>query len=499
MKLIFLLFLFSIATGSRIGVGSLGSLKFKALLKNFSKKGVAPENANQKVASTQTENRPASPENNREPVPVKLRSGSGECKGFGWFKYINYSNQLGETKNIKGFIKNSLFKSSFPDVAELLKLSRESSDNNMKNDYERQAKKLLIEKNIAARKEDDITDQTVFHVIPDSNSFFISLCKNELDIFQERYNIGSLQSFINIQDINPIPENDITSGGITSQNTKLAEGYCIKIKSKVSMKKKKDMKEGENATEKEMIWVLCTDSDSSQKSLAKELINAKIQDQRSKGQDVSISKIGDSKQISEVIPNLTHQNIDDDNVETDIKSLMKPSERDKHSCKLTIKNQNGDQTIVNGILKMIKDFGECSLDCGGGEKIRQFTCCAQIDFNKTNELANQCSGSYLHKKKCNELPCSAEFSNPNRKRNETNDKKGSNIEKNEDEVVTVKTAPPIVKVMRISNFPLRYDKCHMKEGDSLMTIVRKGKSIIEPARIVMNEYTISAYKDEVSY
>jgi len=63
------------------------------------------------------------------------------------------------------------------------------------------------------------------------------------------------------------------------------------------------------------------------------------------------------------------------------------------------------------------------------------------------------------------------------------------------------TLQPIVKMMSISKRPQRYDKCFIKETDVLMErrdISSTNMAIIPklPARLVMNDKTITAYQDD---
>jgi len=102
-----------------------------------------------------------------------------------------------------------------------------------------------------------------------------------------------------------------------------------------------------------------------------------------------------------------------------------------------------------------------------------------------------CEGPAIRKRPCNTQPCPI-----------MNNKKNEKFEK------------PIVKVLRISNRPSRYDKCHLKENDIFAVFRQKGvdnllqKINSNPdflntedagkilARIIMNNKSISLYKDE---
>ena len=64
-----------------------------------------------------------------------------------------------------------------------------------------------------------------------------------------------------------------------------------------------------------------------------------------------------------------------------------------------------------------------------------------------------------------------------------------------------KMLKPIIKVMALSTRPQRYDKCHLKEGDALMTmdlpqIKKHGEAPQLPIRIVMNNKSFAVFQDE---
>jgi len=102
-----------------------------------------------------------------------------------------------------------------------------------------------------------------------------------------------------------------------------------------------------------------------------------------------------------------------------------------------------------------------------------------------------CVGEAIRTRPCNTQPCptvktSAIVANPlTRKADKT-------------------TLKPIVKAMRVSTRPIRYDKCHIKESDAMMSKISaeaeaKGfNDVIEqyPVRIVMNNKTVMLYGDD---
>jgi len=135
--------------------------------------------------------------------------------------------------------------------------------------------------------------------------------------------------------------------------------------------------------------------------------------------------------------------------------------------------------MLDGYWILLQDWSSCSQKCGGGKQYQHLMCVPPKFGGKP------CEGKALREKDCNKQPCpsvsSAEAVLPK--------KQGEKLEK------------PIVKLMPISSRPLRYDKCHLKESDAIFTKNEKGIALSEnpkrlPARVVMNEKTVSIYTDE---
>lgn len=487
MKYILLLVLIAISNSTLTGVGSLGSVRLQNLLL---KKSLSAPPTNSEAPPT------PSPEASRTPVPIRGRPINGfQCKSYGWFKYIKYTKDNQGKQGIRGFIINSDFERKNPDIANLdNQISMEPND--LKRSQLESKKKQMIDSLVKKSKATDAP--TYKGIIPDNTSFFVQVCGIEVDLFQDRDSIDSLKDFIRIREILPVPENNVNLGGIRPNPQKLAEGYCIKIKSKKPqgelIRPVTGLESNLQTISKpeftiEEVYVLCTDDGAKQAELAKDVIDKKIRIQRRDGEEISIKPGDANKEIQTIVAPPHQEIIDLDQVGTQtntaLNQFMKEDVKDSKSCKVKVNEQNGGESIFFGTLKLLQDFGPCTVICGGGEMVKQYTCCANISLDNKNGDAQHCSGSYIQKKLCNEKPCTIV---PVEKKLEKKDL---------EEKVTVETKPAIVKLMRISSNPLRYDKCHLKEGDSLLTMNRINKMIVEPARIVMNEDTISAYKDEV--
>jgi hypothetical protein len=136
---------------------------------------------------------------------------------------------------------------------------------------------------------------------------------------------------------------------------------------------------------------------------------------------------------------------------------------------------------------VLQDWTGCNLKCGGGELSLHLICMPPEEGGK------QCEGAAIRKKPCNPEPCPVLTADKNKNNKPQYEK-------------------PIIKVMPFSNRPTRYDKCHLKENDILMILKPQGLNLLNeitnpkfldseaaqklPARITMNNKSISFYKDE---
>ncbi len=120
----------------------------------------------------------------------------------------------------------------------------------------------------------------------------------------------------------------------------------------------------------------------------------------------------------------------------------------------------------------------------------------QLICQPPEEGGKPCEGEAIRKRACNATPCPVLFA-PN------SPKALAQAQKYE---------KPIVKIMPISNRPTRYDKCHLKENDIFVILKPQALNLLNeiknanflnseaaaklPARIIMNNKSISFYKDE---
>ena len=144
----------------------------------------------------------------------------------------------------------------------------------------------------------------------------------------------------------------------------------------------------------------------------------------------------------------------------------------------------------DGYWILIQDWSQCTLKCGGGLQYQQLVCMPP----KLN--GKQCEGPAVRTRACNNQIC------PTILDNEIKVDKGFSYLNSEYNLTNRTELPPIVKVMPISKRPSRYDKCHIKEDDSMMVKndqTTKSFAVLPkvPVRIVLNDKTFSVFQDDV--
>jgi hypothetical protein len=161
--------------------------------------------------------------------------------------------------------------------------------------------------------------------------------------------------------------------------------------------------------------------------------------------------------------------------------------------KKTKKKNNSffDDTPVNnphrgnndGYWIVLQDWTSCTLRCGGGLSYLHLMCVPPRGGGAP------CPGQAIRTRPCNTQPC------PTTK---TLNIFGTQKSENNNYIQR-----PVVKMMALSNNPLRYDKCHMKESDALMIEdVQETKNLsfgqsdssirsFLPVRVVMNNKSVT--------
>lgn len=250
---------------------------------------------------------------------------------------------------------------------------------------------------------------------------------------------------------------------------KFSEGFCFQVTTVIPdyiyQISAHEMNPRSGKTE---IWLICTDDSASNSSLMHFLIKNRIKKQQNAGIHYKARNTPSS-----------YSNVNDSQVLPGQNSKMTVSDLNKPGKKLPI----------DGTWIVLQDWSQCTLKCGGGKQYLHLICKPPQNGGKP------CQGEAVRQRECNKHPC------PILKAPGGDSQQGEKYEK------------PIVKVMPISNRPTRYDKCHLKEADIFAVLKPDGMNLFEeiktnkdyinsehavkvPARIIMNNKSISVYKDE---
>lgn len=153
-------------------------------------------------------------------------------------------------------------------------------------------------------------------------------------------------------------------------------------------------------------------------------------------------------------------------------------------AKKKIEEENKFLQPIDGYWIILQDWSQCSLKCGGGITVLHRMC------NPPRVGGKPCVGEGIIRKPCNSQPCP-----PMSKIN------GAISKQNSTEILE-----PTVRVMQLSSRPQKYTKCIIKESDLLysfnathrsgLDIGQENTVITIPARVVMNNKTISIYAGE---
>ena len=248
------------------------------------------------------------------------------------------------------------------------------------------------------------------------------------------------------------------SGGIKDLN-KVEEGYCFQIIVLIPLTKfTPTQNQLEPKQSIKQTWIFCHDKLIDKKNLIDSITKLKIEIQRKLGLFVQSSQINQASASN-------------------------------------IKTQ-GDFR-VDGRWVLVQDWTQCSLKCGGGMKYQQYVCIPPKFGGR------QCEGEAVRSMSCNSHPC-PDPSNINLDIDiiTTNILSPGNNQNNKNSTIIL---PAVVKTMAVSDRPLQYDKCYLKESDGLMikeddmtkNMVNKPRIAV---RLVLNNKTLSAYlTDNINY
>lgn len=249
---------------------------------------------------------------------------------------------------------------------------------------------------------------------------------------------------LNIELIERIPDDDFFKGGIKNYGL-VKEGYCFKVTTYVPNDYftmtllQPDAKEINSVKES---WIICLESKELKDKMMLWLIKLKLNLQNKVGYHLYSKQQGNSSKT-----NLN--NISD--------------------------------TKIDGHWEIIKNWGECSVVCGGGLQHQQLICVPPKNGGKP------CLGDTMRTRPCNIQPCPSKI--PETQKN------------------TINVNTPVVKVLPLSNKPLNYELCKIKESDCLMVVKKSSKddknayntkidligntsNIQIPVRLIMNKNSI---------
>jgi len=285
--------------------------------------------------------------------------------------------------------------------------------------------------------------------IPNKASFYFVLYKDSIGFYSNRKDIvANLVDTLKIEDIEPIPEDKPKKGGVRNDG-EFGFGSCIEIESWLPTSLGSPMKNAQT-------WIICTNTDKEKFSLMNTIIKLKVKKQREENNNMKVTSSSLKTQAT--------------TGKLGIGSLItNPLGEDRKAGQ--VKNP------ADGYWVILQDWTLCNKKCGGGLQFQQWMCVPP----KNDGLP--CKGPAVKTRKCNEQACPS----VNALLTMTSGKLKADV-----------SPKPIIKVGQFSNRPQRYSKCFLKENDAFIVEldpVSKIK-IKKPIRIVMNNYTISIFRDD---
>ena len=278
--------------------------------------------------------------------------------------------------------------------------------------------------------------------VPTKASFYFVLYNKTIAFYSKRSPniVNNLVDSMKIRDIEAIAEDDMFSGGVRDLGD-FSFGCCLEIKTDINytpyLKKPK-------------IWIICFENIGTKTLVHKLLIKLKIRYQRSKNNNVVATKefLAEKKQ--------------------------NPSLGGLISNPLGERKGQSVQSPKDGYWILLQDWTSCNKKCGGGLEFQQWMCVPPKHQGKP------CFGTPIKTRPCNEQAC------PSVNNLLALTSKGTLSPK------------PIIKVGPFSNRPQRYSKCLVRENDAFIREHVEGikEKIQKPIRLIMNNHTISIFRDE---
>jgi len=278
------------------------------------------------------------------------------------------------------------------------------------------------------------------------NDFYVMAYKDELSFAQTKEKFfDQLFDTLKIEFIKPVSEDQGFKGGISNMGS-FKEGECFKVTTSQAGR---------------WSWVICTETAPEKIKLMSAMKSLIIKKQRENGH----VNIGNN-------PGVDNKYYPGARNHTTINGATLDPET--HGVSF-------EKNLLDGYWITLQDWSSCTKFCGGGTQTLHRMCVPP------KKGGAPCEGQAQVNRTCNEQHCprSHELDLPEK----TNK--------------TVETLKPILSVLPFSDRPQRYDKCHLKESDLLLTTEYEGepdiqhgmkvKAIQIPVRVVMNRYTIAAY------
>lgn len=276
-------------------------------------------------------------------------------------------------------------------------------------------------------------------MIPNKSKFYLVVTPTSLQIFTSRRHSYKHQwDSLEIKYIKGIPEDNFMKGGLHNIVRKSKIGYCFDLKVSIKSRRKS--------------WLICVDDPKQKEKLMKIILRLKLKIQRKKGKFETQAALKLKKK----------------------KAALSKALAKKKAIDTTENERVKAKKPLDGYWVLIWDWSECSLKCGGGTSHQQWRCMPPKNGGKP------CKGSAIRVKPCNSQPCPGL-----------------------DSVLALKKAKatiakPIIKVGTFSKRLQRYEKCVVKDNDAYSAKFNKKTRHLSkiPIRIVMNNYTITMYKDD---
>jgi len=359
----------------------------------------------------------------------------------GWLKYFHYDSGRSKKKPHSFFVNNQYFNQ------------------------------------LVLNKERGLKDKGGYVNIPTRFHFYARLLKHGLNIIASRQedHMAHTIDTLSVDLILPVPEDKRYKGGVKDLGN-FDEGNCIQVDSKIPAYFSRYFYSGIDKGMNEH-WILCTDEVSAKTSLMNMLVRLRIFKQKSLGKREKSFTISGKKGRRRAGKSMAN-----------FKSVRKDKGVERYYGP-------GHNLKLDGYWILLNDWSQCTLRCGGGFSYQQWMCIPPKSGGK------KCVGESIRKKPCNTHPCPLGGSAGS---NEPGGSSSSTGSQDELSLIPSKTnivVSPVYQVLPFSNRPQRNIRCQIKESDVLFRdysrpLINNEEAIKVPARLVMNNSTISLYTDE---